>query len=95
MDAPDHTRIRRLVAPAFSARRVEALRPRVEALAAGLLDRRPADLISGYAVPLAVTLICDLLGVPDADRPHLRTWTAGMLGGSAEAVARSRPTCAA
>ena len=87
MDAPDHTRIRRLVAPAFSARRVEALRPRVAALAAALLARRPADLISGYAVPLAVTVICDLLGVPDADRPHLRTWTAGMLGGSAEAVA--------
>ena len=86
MDAPDHTRIRRLVAPAFSARRVEALRPRVAALAAALLARRPTDLLSGYAVPLAVTVICDLLGVPDADRPRLRDWTAGMLTGSAEAV---------
>lgn len=79
MDAPDHTRIRRLVAPAFTPRRVEALRPRVERTANDLLDRLAADthadLVSGYATPLSIATICEMLGLPDADVDQMRAWT--------------------
>ncbi|WP_327002766.1 cytochrome P450 [Dactylosporangium sp. NBC_01737] len=79
MDAPDHTRIRRLVAPAFTPRRVEALRPRIERTANDLLDRlaadTDADLVSGYATPLSIATICDMLGLPDAGLDQMRAWT--------------------
>ncbi|WP_432835287.1 cytochrome P450 family protein [Dactylosporangium sp. CA-092794] len=80
MDAPDHTRIRRLVAPVFTPRRVEALRPRIERTANDLLDRlaaadTDADLVSGYATPLSIATICDVLGLPDADVDQMRAWT--------------------
>jgi cytochrome P450 len=78
-DPPDHTRLRKLVTRAFTSRTVEGLRPRIEQAAAGLLDAIPAgttaDLISAYALPLPVTVICDLLGVPEADRDRFRDWT--------------------
>lgn len=83
MDPPDHTRIRRLVAQAFTARRVEELRPRIEAKANALLDAVAAhgcaDLVADYAGPLPVTVICDLLGVPAPDRKDFRTWTDTMV----------------
>ncbi|WP_214370948.1 cytochrome P450 [Pseudonocardia sp. H11422] len=77
MDPPEHTRLRKLVAKAFTARRVEQLRPRAEELTAGLLDRMrdagfPADLMEHLAVPLPVTIICELLGVPTCDRDVFR-----------------------
>ncbi|HTJ33699.1 MAG TPA: cytochrome P450 [Dactylosporangium sp.] len=79
MDAPDHTRIRRLVAPAFTPRRVEALRPSIERTANDLLDRlaadAEADLLTGYATPLSIATICELLGLPDADADRMRAWT--------------------
>jgi cytochrome P450 len=69
---PDHTRLRKLVAPSFTARRTEAMRPRVEAITAELLDSLPAsaaggavDLRAAYAHPLPMRLICELFGVPD------------------------------
>ncbi|MET7850138.1 cytochrome P450 [Streptomyces avermitilis] len=69
---PDHTRLRKLVAPSFTARRTEAMRPRVEAITAELLDSLPAsaagdavDLRAGYAHPLPMRMICELFGVPD------------------------------
>ena len=78
VDPPDHTRLRRLVASAFSVRRVEALRPRVEEIVDELLDRIAAhapddvvDLVSTYAFPLPYTVICELLGVPNDDRALL------------------------
>jgi cytochrome P450 len=78
-DPPDHTRLRKLVTKAFTARTVEGLRPRIEQAAAGLLDAMPAgsttDLISAYALPLPITVICDLLGVPEEDRDRFRAWT--------------------
>ena len=72
-DPPAHDRLRRLVAKAFTPRRVELLRPRTEEIAAGLLDEMEAaggviDLLATYARPLPGAVLCELLGVPDADR---------------------------
>jgi cytochrome P450 len=77
-EPPDHTRLRRLVAAAFARGHVERLRPRVRELAAELLDEvDPAgfDVIGGYAEPLPVLVIAELLGVPDSLVPSLRGWS--------------------
>ncbi|OJF14766.1 cytochrome P450 family protein [Couchioplanes caeruleus] len=83
MDPPHHTRIRTLVSRAFTPRRVEGLRPRIQETADALLDavaaRDEADLVRDYAGPLPVAVICDLLGVPEADRADFRSWTDTML----------------
>jgi len=78
VDPPDHTRLRRLVAGAFSVRRIEALQPRVEAIVDELLDAiaaaapdDPIDLVASFAFPLPFTVICELLGVPEPDRGAL------------------------
>jgi len=75
VDPPDHTRLRRLVAAAFSVRRIEALRPRVHAIVDELLDNIAAhgpdsvvDLVPSFAFPLPFTVICELLGVPSSER---------------------------
>lgn len=80
MDPPDHTRLRRLVAKAFTARRVERLRPRTQEIADRLIDRMrsagpPADLVEDFALPLPIAVICELLGVPFEDRDDFRTWS--------------------
>ncbi|GAA3015982.1 cytochrome P450 [Kitasatospora albolonga] len=79
MDPPDHTRIRRLVSQAFTPRRIAALRPAVERTAEELIDAIAplgrAELISAYAAPLPITVICDLLGVPADHRHDFRAWT--------------------
>ncbi len=71
-EPPDHARIRGLVTRAFTARRVEQLRPRIRALVAEMLDRiEPAgrmDIIRDFAHVLPVTVICDMLGIPEHDR---------------------------
>ncbi|MFE5502813.1 cytochrome P450 [Amycolatopsis japonica] len=77
MDPPHHTRLRRLVAKAFTARRVEELRPKAARLTAQLLaDMRAegtgADLVEHLSVPLPVTIICELMGVPTQDRTIFR-----------------------
>ncbi|MET9873666.1 cytochrome P450 [Actinacidiphila glaucinigra] len=80
-DPPEHTRLRKLVAREFTGRRVEELAPRVEEVTAGLLDAmlaRPdgtADLVEALAYPLPITVICELLGVPDLDREAFRAWS--------------------
>lgn len=76
-DPPDHTRLHKLVVRAFSARRVDALRPRIGEVTRDLLDAMaaagpPADLVSGLALPLPITVIADLLGVPAGDRESFR-----------------------
>lgn len=78
LDPPDHTRLRRLVAQAFTARRVEQLRPTIEGLTADLLDAAGSemDVVGELAYPLPLTVIADLLGVPRADTPRLREWSA-------------------
>ncbi|WP_327406663.1 cytochrome P450 [Streptomyces sp. NBC_01288] len=78
-DPPDHTRLRRLVAGHFTPARIAALRPRIVEIAADLLAELPArgtvDLVSRYALPLPVTVICDLFGVPAADRAVFHAWS--------------------
>lgn len=78
-DPPDHTRLRLLIAKAFTGRTVERLRSRVEEITGGLLDamagRTTVDIVRDLAVPLPVTVICELLGVPEADRDDLRRWS--------------------
>ncbi|MET0227277.1 MAG: cytochrome P450, partial [Actinomycetes bacterium] len=75
-EPPDHTRLRRLVAKAFTPRMVERLRDRLQArvdrLVDGLAEAGGGDLVAGLAEPLSVAVISDLLGVPEADRPLLR-----------------------
>src|SRR5262249_19633587 len=69
MDPPDHTRLRRLVARAFTMRGVEQLRPQVESIVDDLLAALtpPADLVTDFAQRLPVTVICSMLGVPVAE----------------------------
>jgi cytochrome P450 RapN len=80
MDPPDHSRLRKLVAKAFTMRRIEMLRPRAQEVVDGLLDDieaqgPPADLVEGLALPLPITMICELLGVPYEDREQFRAWS--------------------
>jgi cytochrome P450 len=86
-DPPDHARLRRLVAKAFTTRRVEALRPRVRQIADELLGKvlpaGRADLIDDFALPLPAIVIMELLGLPTADRRQI----VGLL----EAVVSPRP----
>lgn len=82
-DPPDHTRLRRLVTRAFTAGRVQQLRPAVRALADQLIaEWSPGDhvdLMESLAVPLPVTVICQLLGVPVADRDSVHRWSSDLL----------------
>jgi cytochrome P450 len=78
VDPPDHTRLRRLVSAAFSPRRIEGLRPRVQTIVDDLLDDLAAqgpdsraDLVASFAFPLPFTVICELLGVAQPERPAL------------------------
>jgi nocardicin N-oxygenase len=95
LDPPDHTRLRRLVSRAFTARRVERLRGRVVGLVDGLLDTladspRPADLVELFTLPLPVLVISEMMGVPEADRANFLTWSEEAVGGPTqpEMVAR-------
>ena len=77
-EPPKHTRLRRLVAGAFGRGHVQRLAPRIQELAQGLLAELPDgefDVIEHYAEPLPVLVIAELLGVPEADRHHLRPWS--------------------
>lgn len=85
LDPPEHTRQRRLVARAFTHRRVEELRPRVTALVNDLIDRmekepRPVDLVSHFSLPLPVQVICELLGVPASDQDLFHGWSDTIMG---------------
>ncbi|GJF29270.1 cytochrome P450 [Kitasatospora sp. NE20-6] len=84
LEAPDHTRIRRLVAKAFTPRMVAALQPTVARLAddlvTGLLADGGGDLVAAVAEPLPVAVIAEMLGVPEGDRPLLRPWSAAITG---------------
>jgi cytochrome P450 len=85
LDPPEHTRLRKLVASAFTARRVEAMRPRVAAIADELIDAftarpQPAELMSSFCQVLPVQVICEILGVPAADMEKFRVWSAALVG---------------
>ncbi|MEN3267450.1 cytochrome P450 [Pseudonocardia sp.] len=82
VDPPDHTRYRKLVTRAFSARAVAALRSRTEEVAAELLDQmaakgRNADLVDDYASLLPATVIAEMLGAPAEMRRQFLEWGAG------------------
>ncbi|MBN6033630.1 cytochrome P450 [Amycolatopsis sp. 195334CR] len=84
MDPPDHSRLRRLVTKAFTVRSVERLRSRAQEIADGLVDDMlakgpPADLVADFALPLPITVICELLGVPYEDRSDFRLWSDAFL----------------
>jgi len=102
-DPPYHTRVRKLLAPAFTPRALKALQPRVEALVDRLLDaaaeRGRFDLIDDFATAIPVQLIGDMLGVPQAERGPLRDWSLAILGAlepvlSREQFARGRQAVA-
>lgn len=79
IDPPDHTRIRRLVSKVFTPRRIEQLRPHVQALVDEALDAvEPAgemDVIGDLAFPLPFTVISEMLGMPEVHRDEVRTWS--------------------
>ncbi|MBF9072605.1 cytochrome P450 family protein [Streptacidiphilus fuscans] len=91
MDAPDHTRVRALAARAFTAQRVEALRPSIQQAAdeliRGFAARGEADLVADYAAPLPILIISQILGVPAPDRSDFRLWTDAILAASADPAA--------
>jgi len=80
LDPPDHTRLRSLVSTAFTPRVVDGLRPRIQAIVDESLDavadRGEMDVLADLAYPLPTTVICELLGVPLADRELFREWSA-------------------
>jgi cytochrome P450 len=93
IDPPDHTRIRKLVQPSFTGRGMEAMRPGIQQVVDGLLDRaeqeaaergetapnRRMELIRSFAYPFPVTVISDMLGIPREDREQIRGWTENLL----------------
>jgi cytochrome P450 len=91
-DPPDHTRLRKLVNRAFTGRAIAALRPRIQAIAAELTDAMAArveagehtvDLLDAFAFPLPMTVICEILGVPDQERDDFRRWSNMVLSSAA------------
>jgi cytochrome P450 len=102
LEPPAHTRLRTLVNRAFVSRQVERLRPRIEALANELIDRLETepvvDLVPAYATPIPVTVIADMLGVPQEMAPRLLDWSHRMVAmymhGRTEAVERSADAAA-
>ncbi|WP_067673823.1 cytochrome P450 [Nocardia miyunensis] len=88
MDPPEHSRLRKLVAKAFTSRRVDLLRPRAQQIVDHCLDDlerigSPADLVANLALPLPVTVICEMLGVPPQDQHRFRDFSDAILSTTA------------
>ncbi|MFI6504733.1 cytochrome P450 [Nonomuraea typhae] len=86
-DPPDHTRLRRLAAAAFTPKAIDALRPRIEEITAHLLDGLArdggvVDLMAGFAAPLPITVICEILGIAHDERGDFQSWTRALIGHS-------------
>lgn len=84
LDPPEHNRFRKALVPEFTVRRIAALRPAIELLVNGLIDRMlaagdSADLVSAFALPLPSLVICNLLGVPYADHEFFESRTRVMV----------------
>ncbi|MFI9324532.1 cytochrome P450 [Kitasatospora aureofaciens] len=95
MDPPELTRIRNLVTKAFTTRQVERLRPHVRKLAGELVDAmeaagRSADLVRDFALPIPMSVICELLGVPIEDQPRFKEWNDSLLSTDAADSERTR-----
>ncbi|MFE2755817.1 cytochrome P450 [Actinosynnema sp. NPDC059335] len=86
MDPPHHTRLRKLVTKAFTARRVEQLRPRIAEITDRLLDeageKGDVDLVDALAFPLPITVICEMLDVPLDRRDEFRAWSNVLVSGA-------------
>jgi cytochrome P450 len=101
LNPPDHTRLRRLVSGAFTARRVQRLRPAITRMLDDLLDglSGEVDFVGTVAFPLPVTVIGELLGVPAADRPRfqdlVRDWTQVLEVLTPQVLVRADPAAAA
>jgi cytochrome P450 len=98
MDGPEHARLRRLVSPAFTARRADEFRPRLEPIVEALLDDLPGyveggsvDLLQHFARPLPTDVICELVGIPADDRPQWREYGAAVAAGWGRAFADAIP----
>lgn len=85
-DPPAHTRLRKLVNKAFTSRAVARLEPRIEEITTELLDELSgadeAELLEAFAFPLPITVICELLGVPEAERGPFRDWSNTLVSSS-------------
>lgn len=98
MEGAEHLRLRRLVAPAFTPRRIAWFRSRIERIVDGLLDDlpadgRPVDLLAHFArpLPMPIEVICELVGIPEADRVQWRKYGAAVASGSGEKLAEAIP----
>ncbi len=93
-DPPYHTRVRKLLAPAFTPRALRALQPRIESLVDRLLEdaaaRGEIDLISDFAAAIPVQLIGDMLGIPQDERGPLRGWSLAILGALEPVLSREK-----
>lgn len=87
LDSPDHTRLRALVHKAFTPRLIEQMRDQIQALTDELLDKAEQnggmDLIADFALPLPLTMIGRILGVPAQDNPKFHRWTKTLISGGA------------
>ncbi|HEX4721961.1 MAG TPA: cytochrome P450 [Pseudonocardiaceae bacterium] len=97
-EGAEHLRLRRLVSPAFTARRAAEFRPRVEPIVARLLDELPdhaengsVDLVRHFARPLPIEVICELVGIPARDRPKWREYGAAVAAGYGKALTDAIP----
>ncbi|WP_431917477.1 cytochrome P450 family protein [Nonomuraea jabiensis] len=93
MNGAEHARLRRLVAPAFTPRKAAEFGPRIEAIVERLLDELPAepDLLAHFAGPLPIEVICELVGIPVADRPRWREYGAAIVAGHGESFKDAIP----
>jgi len=91
LDGAEHTRLRRGISHAFGASRVAVLRPRVQQIVDGLLDGlgATANLLDEYAYPLAMAVVCELVGVPETDWADWWRWGKALVDGD---PARITPT---
>lgn len=93
-DPQAHARLRRLVSTAFTPRRAESLRNTVQESTDQLLDtiarKDRADVVADLALPLSMSVICDLMGIPADNRPDFRRWTDTLLNADPGAPPRSR-----
>ncbi|MCX4095378.1 cytochrome P450 [Nocardia sp. alder85J] len=92
MDPPEHSRLRKLVSKAFTVRRVAELRPRAQQIVDDLFDDlertgSPADLVQGLALPLPVTVICEMLGVPPEEQHRFRDFSDTVMSTTAHSLA--------
>jgi cytochrome P450 len=91
VDPPDHTRLRSLVSQAFTPRMIEQLHPRIQQITDALLDavqdKGRMDLIDDFALPLPITVISEMLGIPEGDRPQFRAWSQSLVNATGDVAA--------